>query len=262
MEKIAAANLPQSGAGSLKDTMEFAQQMAIMAKNMQSTLYLCFDSVLCNMPDEQKPAATRKMLMMFTQDIISNKHNLETTKLLLKKLKDDDVKKLLDKSDKLRRDFDDARPVLKRLKGSLSIPEVHESLLQSPESTKTLIKMKNDLEEHRDISESLRKAVDPENVETSRNIISTLDRLQGKDAIGGSIGKMNDLDELLARKDAFTEISDRYAIFTQAGQGVETELKFVMKTDEITAPEPKEPAVITVEEKAGLVEWFKNIFSK
>ena len=118
---------------------------------------------------------------------------------------------------------------------------MNKSLHASPETVDTLLRMKDDLEEHRDIMETMRNMLQEEKVTLSRSMIATLDRLEAKDAAGSAVEKLDDLDELLERKDRYTELSDAYRIFTAAPDSMDTDVKFVMKTDEIKLPDDDEP---------------------
>lgn len=158
-------------------------------------------------------------------------------------------------------DLQDLYPTLKSLREELNKDVYNKSLHQSPESMKTLLKMKDDLFLYKDISESLRIAVQDKNVALAKNAINTLDRLQAKDAVGDSLNKMDDIDFLMDRKDAIVSLSDDYKIFTDVAEGMDSDVKFVMKTDEIKAPEIEEPEPVQQEESKGFFGWIKGLFS-
>ncbi len=190
-----------------------------------------------------------------------NRDNLETLLLMLEKLENWDLLDDVEYINDLRDDMHDLRPIIKDLQRDLKTSEMRESLHKAPETVEVLMKLKEDLETHRDIMESLRTATLQENVNLSRDMIATLDRLEAEDATGEGIQKLDDIDEILARKDAYVELSDQYGVFTQAPEGIDTEVKFVLKTDSIEKPE--EPSVtVPQQEEQGFLGWLKGLVGK
>ena len=100
-----------------------------------------------------------------------------------------------------------------------------------------------------------------EKISLSRGMIATLDRLKDKGAADSAIEKLDDLDELLERKDRYVDLSKEYGVFTAAPEGLDTDVKFVMKTDEVKIPEPAEETAAPVEEKQGFFGWLKGLFT-
>ncbi|NBI77361.1 hypothetical protein D3Z39_00480 [Anaerotruncus colihominis] len=202
----------------------------------------------------------KEYLEKLMKDLQDNEENLRTLILLLRQLDDMNLLDEVENIDDLREDLSDLRPIVQSLRRDLDRVEMNKSLHASPETVDTLLRMKGDLEEHRDIMETMRNMLQEEKVALSRSMIATLDRLEAKDAAGSAVEKLNDLDELLERKDRYTELSDAYRIFTAAPDSMDTDVKFVMKTDEITLPDDDEPALAPVQEQAGFVAWFKGLF--
>ncbi len=202
----------------------------------------------------------KEYLEKLMKDLQDNEENLRTLILLLRQLDDMNLLDEVENIDDLREDLSDLRPIVQSLRRDLDRVEMNKSLHASPETVDTLLRMKGDLEEHRDIMETMRNMLQEEKVALSRSMIATLDRLEAKDAAGSAVEKLDDLDELLERKDRYTELSDAYRIFTAAPDNMDTDVKFVMKTDEITLPDDDEPALAPVQEQAGFVAWFKGLF--
>ena len=94
----------------------------------------------------------------------------------------------------------------------------------------------------------------------SRKMIATLDRMEVEGAADSAVAKLDDLDELLARKDILEALSEDYRIFSDAPEGIETEVSFLMRTDEIDLPEP-EPTPTPEPEDTGFVAWLKGFAS-
>lgn len=243
----------------LPGAMAFAEIMLTKTASLQSLIQDCFAPLVKNASDEEKPKIIKETMNQITEDLAANKENFTSMILLMNKLKEEDLLDDIEYIDDLRKDMQDLRPIVKDLNRDLDKNYINISLHQSPESTNTLLKMKDDLEIHRDISESLRTAMLPKNIDIGRSMIETLDRLEAKDAVGDSLDKMDDADELLDRKEALVDLSDEYQIFTDAPDELETELKFIMKTDEIEAPE-EDKEVAEPEEQKGFFTWCKDLF--
>ena len=202
----------------------------------------------------------KEYLEKLMKDLQDNEENLHTLILLLRQLDDMNLLDEVENIDDLRDDLSDLRPIVQSLRRDLDRAEMNKSLHASPETVDTLLRMKDDLEEHRDIMETMRNMLQEEKVTISRSMIATLDRLEAKDAAGSAVEKLDDLDELLERKDRYTELSDAYRIFTAAPDSMDTDVKFVMKTDEIKLPDDDEPVQTPVQEQEGFVAWFKGLF--
>ncbi|MBB6697317.1 hypothetical protein [Clostridium algidicarnis] len=72
-----------------------------------------------------------------------------------------------------------------------------------------------------------------------------------------------DIDDVLASKDEIVKLSEDYGTFSGIEEGMEGKVKFIIKTEEIKIPEAKiEEKAEVKEEKKGIINWIKNIFSK
>lgn len=162
----------------------------------------------------------------------------------------------------LKDDIKEVRPILRDLRNDLKDPALDRSLHAMPQTTEVLLRMKDDLFEQREISEILRDSLAQDKVDTATRMFGTFDRLQEKGSVDKYVGQVDDADLLLERKDAIVDLSDQYRIYTDAADGADTTLKFIMKTDEIEKPEAPEPEAAPVEEKKGLVSWVKGIVGK
>ena len=193
-------------------------------------------------------------------DLDDNEENLEILRDLLNEYDDPRVKHLKEKYDVLLADLDEVRPVLDSLSNRLDEEDINLSLHNSPDIIQQLMSMRTDINDNRDIAGIIRDALAQNNTDLTKNMIATLDRLEAKDTVGDALEKIDNIDELLARKDAMVALSDNYDIFTDKGNDMESELKFIMKTGEIKALE-EEVATTTnnQEEHPGFFAWCKNI---
>lgn len=223
------------------------------------------DDVMDLMADKEEMEYLHKWakdLKSMKKDLDDNNENLEILRDMLKEYEDEKVKYFKEQIPALRDDFDLVRPILESLNNRLEEPILNASLHNSPKTVEQLLKMRKDLEDNRKISEILRTAIIEKNVVIAQGIIKTLDRLQAKKAVEQNIQKMNDADELFERKEAFVKLSEDYSCFAGAAEGTKTQLKFIMKTDDIKKPEPKQIDMPQQKGKKGFFNWCKSVAKK
>jgi hypothetical protein len=102
-----------------------------------------------------------------------------------------------------------------------------------PQTTKVLTRMENDIRSNRKIMDIFRLTTQPKTVSLFTDTFGKLDEFTEK-------GTTDNMTTLMDKKDAFTDLSDQYKIFTEAADGAETSVKFVYKTAEIKEPEKVE----------------------
>ncbi|PRR79411.1 hypothetical protein CLLI_08910 [Clostridium liquoris] len=75
--------------------------------------------------------------------------------------------------------------------------------------------------------------------------------------------KIGDINNIIEVKDKLYEMSKNYGTFTGTGDNMDGKVKFIMKTDDVKAPEvkkqKKEPKKVAVEEKKNFIQWIKSI---
>ena len=205
---------------------------------------------------------TSRKLVAMKADLDDNAENLALLEELMGTMEDPAMQAFARMLPTLRQDLNDAKPVLDALAAGLEDPQSEARLKDAPSTLATLLKMKADLEANRQIADALTLATDPENTALAAGIVSKLDRLQAEDTVGGYLSLLESADTLKARAEAYLKLSDDYRLFTDAAEGMDTDVKFIMKTDAIRKPEAEETAADTKEAPAGLIGWIKNLFKK
>jgi len=119
-----------------------------------------------------------------------------------------------------------------------------------------------DLDNNKDIADTLKLSLDDEVVKVAREMIEVIERRDEKGDLEKSKNKLDDLQDIIDRKDAIITLSDNYTTFTGKQNDMNSSVTFVMKTDEIKIPEKKETFVPKQEEKQGFLDWVKGIFIK
>lgn len=85
-----------------------------------------------------------------------------------------------------------------------------------------------------------------------------------EDGVNDKIGNVQDL---IDTKDALVTLSNNYGTFTGKGNDMDGKVKFIMRTDEIKAPEtktkkPSEKIDTPEEKQVGVLQWFEDFFKK
>lgn len=178
-------------------------------------------------------------------DMDGNKDNISILRDLINLNDDPRIKNFRSMVPTLQTDADDARPILEALKDELDEPANNASLHNMPQTSAVLTRMESDIRNNRKIMDIFRLTTQPNTVSLFNDTFGTLDEFTQK-------GTADNAQTLLDKKDAYSNLSDQYKIFTEAADGAETSVKFVYKTAEIKEPEKTETkAVQTAESSAG-----------
>ena len=196
------------------------------------------------------------------KDMDYNDENIDIMKDLLNEYNAPKIKHFYEKIPTLRKHIDKIRPILNSLSDELDIKKYNDSLHKSPQTVQTLLKMKEDLDNNKDIADTLKLSLDDEVIKVARQMIEVIERRDEKGDLEKSKNKLDDLQDIIDRKDAIIKLSDNYTTFTGKQNDMNSSVTFVMKTDEIKIPEKKEEFVPKQEEKEGFVDWVKGIFIK
>lgn len=204
---------------------------------------------------------TRANVEYMSKYFKENKSNIDLMIKIFDATDSRQAKRIARTASHLRDTIHDFKPQLFNLQRDIKKPGMRESLRESPEMIRTLVKMNGDLNDNRNISDILKRAVSEENSKTFKSMIETLDRLIEKDAIGTYLGNVDDIKELLERKDALVELSNNQEAYSGSTDDAETSVRFIMKTDEIKKPEVKKEVEPVKEKPKGKIRsFFEKIF--
>jgi hypothetical protein len=201
------------------------------------------------------------------KDLDGNSENISIMRDLIDQYDDPKIKNVKNMIPTLQNDLDDVRPVLEPLKDSLVEPAMNTSLHKLPETTKTLLKMQDDINSNRSIMDIFKKAMSQSTVTVFKNTFDTLDDFKKDGTVDDYTEKLDEADDLIARKNVYLKLADDYKIFTQAADGADTQLKFVMKTAEIKADdktaeaEPVSTGQNTEKKSSGFKKWVQSVWN-
>lgn len=196
------------------------------------------------------------------QDMDDNEQNINIMRDLLREYEDPKISYFYGRIPKLRAHMDKIRPILNSLSDELDIEKYNISLHKSPQTVKTLLEMKKDLDDNKEIADALKLSLNDDVVTVARQMIEIIEKHDNKGDLEKSKNKLDDIQDIIDRKDTVIQLSDNYKTFSGKQEYMDSKVTFVMKTDEIKIPEKKEVFVPKQEEKQGFVDWIKNFFKK
>ncbi|WP_411677353.1 hypothetical protein [Caproicibacter sp.] len=200
--------------------------------------------LLLNKDDMDYLITWASKLKSMKTDMDDNTENISILRDLINLNDDPKIKNFRGMVPSLLKDYDDSEPILDSIKAELDDPAVNASLHKMPQTTQVLTKMEDDIRSNRKIMEIFRLTTQPNTVSLFQDTFNHLDEFTQK-------GTADHMRTLMDKKDAYTDLSDQYKIFTEVADGAETSVKFVYKTAEIKEPEPVKTAAVQPAENSG-----------
>lgn len=248
----------------LRSAMSSAASLKALANDLQDP------NVAATMQDAQALLADKQTLAYLgtwaqklpamQNDLKANSGNIAALQQLMQVTQDTRLKKSLASLPSLSSD-------LNRISSLVSSAQKDFSGIDRrklPGTLSTLLKMRTDILNSKDVMNICRKATSDDTVSVFRNALNQEDSLMSDAETNGYLDKIDSAEELLARKDEYLKLADQYQIFTKAADGATTSVKFVYKTAEIKKPAVEKAAqaeVVSNEtQSGGIGAWFQNLF--
>ena len=105
----------------------------------------------------------------------------------------------------------------------------------------------------------MRKLQDDENIAKIKDIINTLDDFEKDEIIEEYSDKIEKLQDIVSRKDVLSELADTNNIYTDRVDNMDSEYKFILKTDDIKVPQ-KEEKIEVEQEESGFKKLWNKLF--
>lgn len=222
-------------------------------------------------------------LMTVSKDIEENKENIETINKMVKGLKDD--KELVSKIEKFSNDLNKSQGTIKQIENVLGNGSSYD-IKEAKKMGEKLLSMQQDLKDSSDILRITKTSLDKNNVNRARELLNSLPSLEdGVNKLADGSQKLNDgmkkfneegiekiydkgndgvenINNAIEVKDELVKMSKDYNTFSGKEKDMDGSVKFIMKTNEIKAPEKEKASVDTEENKGGFIDWLKGIFEK
>ena len=198
---------------------------------------------------------------------------------------------VIEEINKFKKDLNDASGLISTLENLASNKENIDINGTKDLITKLMI-MQNDLKESEDILRITKDSLAKGNIDRARNLINSLPKLQeGIETLADGTNKLNDgmkkfndegieklhkegnekiedIDKIMDIKDEVVNLSKEYDSFSGKGEGINSNVKFIIKTKEIRNDSKekdekvkKEVVKETTKESKGLLGWIKGLFS-
>lgn len=195
------------------------------------------------------------------KDMDNNDENIQIMKDILNEYDNPKINYFYKKIPSLRRHMDNIRPILKSLSDELDIDIYNKEFHKSPETLKTLLRMRDDLDKNKSLADTLKLSLSDEVVSVARQMIELIEKYDEKKELEKTKDKLDDIKDIIDTKDSIIKLADEYKTFTGKQDDMDSKVTFVMKTDEIKIPKKKEQFVAKTEEKKSFLEWLAGIFS-
>lgn len=174
----------------------------------------------------------------------------------LKVSQNPDVQQLAKFLPTLMQDISDTAPVFEAFSQDANKPAVKKSLENIPQTLAALLRLRTDLQANSSIVDALAGVMNPQTLGTAGSLIQQLDAMQAGTDLNMYAGIVETAEMLLLRAQAIGDVGQKYTIFTEKGDGMTSDLKFIMKTEEVNVQ--TEPQTEPSTEKGGIVGWIKG----
>lgn len=242
------------------DVMPDLQTLAReLAKNKDQLASL--SDLLADQGAMQYLQKTAKQLMRMKQDLEANAGQLGLLAQVMQAASNPHLQAFAKMLPTLSKDLQDAAPILTALSGDLNDPAVRACLDNMPETLAALMRIQADLTSGSEIMQALQNAMQPETLQTASGVIKTLDQFERQGLLAKYTDTADAAASLLGRARAWLALSAEYGLYTQAAEGMDTDVKFILKTDGIQAEKPRQTQA-QPQEDAGFIAWVKGLFGK
>ncbi len=202
-------------------------------------------------------------LELAKDDIDANDDNVEIMRDLINEYKKPVVKLFYDNIPTLIDDMEALRPVATRFRDMIEEPQNDKIVHDMPDTLPTLIRMRRDILNNRDITDTLSLGTDEKVVAAAKKVINIIDAKDHDNKLNEMRDELKSVDNILDKKEELLALSESYDKFTGKESELKSHVSFILKTDAIEAPEEEKEEVVTDEdEDASFFGWIKSIFEK
>lgn len=240
------------------------------------------DSILSlNENDIKAIEGLKNNLNLLSEDIKLNKNNIESINKMINGIKEN--KNLIESINKFYNDLDSSQKTIDSIKAVLSSGNGELNIKEVKYLGNKLLSMQQDLKDSEDILRITRSSLEKGNVQRARELIKSLPQLEdgvnqladGSQKLNNGMKEFNEkgiktlsnkgeeatekVEDVIEVKDELVKLSNEYDTFTGKNNKMDGSVKFIMKTNEIKAPETKEVKENNQEEETGFIAWIKKI---
>lgn len=272
-----------------KGVVNYIGKLQQMESSAEGTFIKNLANTFVNISDDElnKLDSVKVSGLALLQDVDGAKDSINDVMNLVQNIKSSGKdKEIASKVTKLEYDINNSKELLNQVEGLAG--SIDSSKMNEVSSMAyNLLNMQQDLKNCNDILLITQDALSKGNIAQARSLVNGLPTLEsGIKQLTDGITALNDgmtefategIDKLnetgneavddavdtIAAKDEMVELSKKYDTFTGKGENMESAVKFIIKTEEIKAPEEKvaNVNVKTNTEKKSFWNWLKSLFS-
>ncbi len=194
------------------------------------------------------------------KDLDDNAENVAIAKDLLAQYDKPEIKDFYDNMGMIIDDLDEVRPIAKSFKTLIEKPVYDRQWHNMPKTLNTLINIKHHLENNKYLADTLKLSLDDQVIEAMRNVLDIVDREENDNRLNDIQSDLEQLKALDDRKIALEAMSEAYTSFAGDDSNINSQVRFVLKTDPIEKPEVEKVYEAPVEKKPSFVEWVGSLF--
>ncbi len=195
------------------------------------------------------------------KDLDDNAENVEIAKDLLAQYDKPEIKDFYDNMSIIIDDMEDVRPIAKSFKTLIEKPVYDRQWHNMPSTLNTLINIKDHLDNNRYLADTLKLSLDDSVIEAMRNVLDVVDKKENENRLADIQSDLEQLKALDDRKAALEKMSEAYTSFAGGASDMDSQVRFVLKTDPIEKPEVEKVYQPPVEEKPSFLKWVGSLFN-
>ncbi len=194
------------------------------------------------------------------EDLDDNAENVEIAKDLLAQYDKPEIKDFYDNMGIIIDDLDEVRPIAKSFKTLIEKPVYDRQWHNMPRTLNTLINIKHHLENNKYLANTLKLSLNDDIINAMRNVLDIVDRKENENRLSDIQSDLEQLKALDDRKTALETMSEAYTSFAGDDSDINSQVRFVLKTDPIEKPEVEKVYEAPIEKRPSFFEWVGSLF--
>ncbi len=243
-------------AGDLQDKMEVLRYREVQSHDQIEELRAAMN----NEADIDYFLEWKDKLHDMKRDLDDNAENVEIAKDLLAQYDKPEIKDFYDNIGIIIDDMEALRPIVKSFKTLIEKPVYDRQWHNMPVTLNTLIDIKQHLDNNKYLANTLKLSLNDDLIKAMRNVIHVVDKEENENRLVDIQSDLEQLKALDERKTALEELSEAYTSFAGGESGLDSQVRFVLKTDPIKKPEVEKVYEAPVEKKPSFLEWVGSLF--
>ncbi len=252
----------------IKDAFDYMEELKKKADDLRDEEERLHDKIMNakDMMDNEEDVSYfiewKEKLLDMKDDMDANEENVAIAKDLLAQYDIPEVKVFYDNIGIIRDDMEEARPILESFKDTMEKPANDKALHDMPRTLDSLIDLRRNLLNNRDLADTLKLSLNDDVVTAARNVLDIIDRQDNDAKLEDMRDKLVNMRDLNDKNEIIKQLSEEYNSFTGKGNKIDSSVRFVFKTDPIEKPEEVKEYKPVEEKAPSFLEWIGGFFHK